>query len=245
MPATLTLLQLNVERSKNLSRIIPFIQSNRSDVICLQELLEKDIPLFEKELGMKHVFVPMCIQEGEGIQGLGMFFTSELVQEQAQQYGGNFDRELPVYIRGDRQKGYESSRFVVLLCDIEKDGEIFRIGTTHGPVSPKGEITTDFQRESVKNLLALLEKEKDFVLTGDFNAPRGGEIFAQLASKYKDNIPAEITTSIDGSFHRAGQLQHMVDGIFSTPAYLVSNVVGHTGLSDHWGFTAKINKVEI
>src|SRR3569623_473248 len=116
---------------------------------------------------------------------------------------------------------------MLAMADIERDGEMFRIATTHFPVTAHGE-ATDFQREDMKNLLSLLEKEGEFVLTGDFNAPRGGEIFAELASRYKDNIPPTITTSIDGMLHRAGQLPHMVDGIFSTPGYLVSNVAGHT-----------------
>ncbi len=90
--------------------------------------------------------------------------------------------------------------------------------------------------------MGLLDAEEGFVLCGDFNAPRGGEIFSELAARYRDNIPAQYTTSIDASLHRAGDLQLMVDGIFTTPEYQASSVLLHSGVSDHYAVTADITK---
>ena len=78
------------------------------------------------------------------------------------------------------------------------------------------------------------------MLCGDFNAPRGGEIFGLLAQKYKDNVPQKYTTSIDGILHRAGPLPFMVDGLFSTPGYTVSHVEMVCGISDHCALIANV-----
>lgn len=245
MSATLKIVHLNIEGSKHLDLVIPFLVAQGPDVVCLQELLSCDIRLLEEELGMRCLFAPMAQDYGSE-SGIGIFSRHPSSAERASQYGGRWDDGLVPYVHGDptRRAGYLSSKFILLSCDLKKEGETFHVATTHFPVTPHGE-ATDFQREDMKRLLGLLEKEGEFVLMGDFNAPRGGEIFSMLSEKYKDNIPPHVTTSIDGAIHRAGQLPHMVDGIFSTPGYEVSNVIGHTGVSDHWAFTAEVKKVEI
>ena len=80
------------------------------------------------------------------------------------------------------------------------------------------------------------------VLTGDFNAPRGGTIFDLLARTWQDCIPQDVTTSIDPVLHRAGALTLMVDGLFTTPHYHATEVQLHTGLSDHQAITASISR---
>ncbi len=240
MSASIKIAQINIEGSKHLERVIPFLKEQKPDVVCLQELKGQDVARFETELDMKCFFSPMH-RGAAGVNGNAILSRLPMGNQHAEQYGGNFEKELQEYVHGNRLAGYHSSKFLLAIADIEKDGELFRVGTTHFPVTDHGE-ASDYQRKDMATMLELLAKEGEFVVTGDFNAPRGGEIFATLAEKYKDNVPLTITTSIDGSLHRAGQLPHMVDGVFSTPGYAVSNVVGHTGLSDHWGFTATISK---
>lgn len=82
--------------------------------------------------------------------------------------------------------------------------------------------------------------ERPLVLCGDFNAPRGGPIFSQFAERWRDCIPQHIATSIDPDLHRAGALQLMVDGLFTTADFAVSNVRMHCGVSDHKAITADI-----
>ena len=94
---------------------------------------------------------------------------------------------------------------------------------------------------SVKRLLACLEPEEEFTLCGDFNAPRGGEIFTALAMRYQDNIPLEYASSIDGNLHRKGPLPYMVDGLFTTPSYIASDVSLQSGVSDHCAILATVS----
>jgi endonuclease/exonuclease/phosphatase family metal-dependent hydrolase len=101
--------------------------------------------------------------------------------------------------------------------------------------------------------LGILETQGEFVLTGDFNAPRmhkgnPGEIFSAIASRYTDNIPVHYETSIDASLHRNGKtrpldfVDKMVDGLFTTPVYTAHDVGLHFGVSDHAAVSAIISK---
>ena len=75
---------------------------------------------------------------------------------------------------------------------------------------------------------------------GDFNAPRGGEVFDQLASHYSDCVPPEITTTIDQELHRAKGLQYVVDSIFSTDQYRLEDVRVQSGVSDHCALIGRV-----
>lgn len=88
-----------------------------------------------------------------------------------------------------------------------------------------------------------VEFDRDFVLVGDFNAPRGGPIFDRLAAVYTDWIPHEVRTTIDPVLHRAGDLQIVVDGLFSTSSYRASGVEVLCGVSDHCAISARIELI--
>jgi endonuclease/exonuclease/phosphatase family metal-dependent hydrolase len=90
------------------------------------------------------------------------------------------------------------------------------------------------------------------MLTGDFNAPRGdNRIYRQLSERFKDTIPLTIKTTMDVDLHKAGKdpqnrvklSRFVVDYIFSTPEYRVSNVRQEFGLSDHSAIIAEVARV--
>ncbi len=247
MSTQIRLCQLNIEESKHLELVVPFVEQGHFDVVCIQELVETDIPQLEAAIGGTCFFVPMCLQAGIA-QGIGIFSTLAVTKTLAQRYGGWAGEALNEWRHTeDRKAQHDLLRFSLAVCDIEKEGELFRIATTHFPVTNHGQ-ATDFQREDVHTLLGLLAAQDELMLVGDFNAPRGGEIFALLAARYKDNVPPQYKTSLDPALHRAGKTHaheladKMVDGIFSTPTYQVSEVQMHSGLSDHCALTATVSK---
>lgn len=239
--AGIRLVSVNIERSKHLDRVIPFLQSEQPDVVCIQELNERDIPIIVRELGGAVVFTPLgnaqadAPEEGILLQGLGIWSKKPLESHAVQYYVGSetIARNSPVLRL--------LPTHAVAVAEIECDGEMYRIATTHFTWTPDGS-ASDEQRVNRTLMLAVLSAYDHFVLTGDFNAPRGGEIFTSIAARYVDNIPAGYTSSIDGSLHRAGQLDLMVDGLFSTPEYAVSGVRLQDGVSDHMAVVAHIEK---
>ena len=242
MSASLKLISLNIERSKHLDRALQFLRQQRPEILCLQELMEYDIPRFEEVCG-PCFFAPATRHRGDGrpgVMGTGMCSRLPIEHRENIYYLGRPDDLRDFDLTNTATKHASESR-AVSLYDVEKEGVVFRVGTTHFTWTPDGS-ADDFQRADMQALLSVLAGLGEFVLTGDFNAPRGGEIFAELASRYTDNVPAHYTTSIDPHLHRAGALQLMVDGIFSTPAYAVADVELLSGVSDHCAILATIAK---
>jgi len=243
------LVSLNVERSKHLDEIVAFLRTNTPDVVCLQEVCERDLLRFSTALeGYDQVYVPMTNEtdgEDTAIVGVGIFSRYKIQHSEVFYYRKETD-ELPK-INSQDAATFTLKHHLVVFADIAF-GTGFRIGTTHFTWSQGGKATA-LQRNDMHQLLAILKKTGEFVLGGDFNAPRGGEIFSMLAEKYKDNIPTKYGTSIDANLHRAGKLHpeelanKMVDGLFSTPGYTVSDVELHSGVSDHMAITATITNL--
>ncbi|MEK7133450.1 MAG: hypothetical protein AAB804_00070 [Patescibacteria group bacterium] len=243
MSASLKLISLNIQRSKHLDLVLPFLETQMPEVACVQELFESDIPELSNALGgARCVFAPMSkfIRDtAPQIMGVGIFLGHSARDNGISWYHGD-PAELPVLDQDDRRT-WNNKNFPLLWCDIEKDGTIFRIATTHFRWTPDGQ-ADDGQRRDLKELLHAMEGVGECVLTGDFNAPRGREIFGMLAEKYKDNVPTHYISSLDPERHRVDNLQLMVDGVFSTPSYSVSDVEMICGISDHCALVANVSK---
>lgn len=242
MPS-LQLVSLNIEGRKHLDRIKPFLLAQMPDVVCLQEVCRQDILYFEQLLGGTGFFAPMQYSKTwKDEVGIGVFST-HTYEAVAYWYGGKDGEIVPVDATSFENR-YHTTSFTLIVAEILRGDQTITIGTTHFPVTENGD-TTDYQREALAGLLTQLKQYPEIVFCGDFNAPRGREIFSTLAEQYTDNVPLRYSTSIDGNLHRAGQLPHMVDGIFSTSGYSVRDVKMVCGVSDHCALVAKIAVREI
>lgn len=243
----LRFVSVNIEQDKHVDTVLSFLKEQNPDVVCLQEVFERDMPRFEKELGMRGIFslVFRRSRVSGGIteiipMGVAILTRLPVVRVSAQYYKGD-PLNLPVYL-GPMDN---TEARVLLSVIIDVSGTLYTIGTTHFTWSENGE-ADDRQRNDVKSLFGELDKFSDgIVFAGDFNAPRGREIFSEIAKRFKDNIPEHYTTSLDQSLHYAPSAVKnlMVDGIFSTPEYFVTNVALHFGVSDHAAIVANIKKV--
>jgi len=244
----ISLVSLNVERSKHLDLVEKFLSSRPFDVVCLQELMQKDVDRLSHSLAdAPCYFVPMGLrpQESAAPMGIGIFSRLRVTATDARYYFGAGDI-LPESTQSDAST-YNTLNRLIAIADVEKDDRTYRICTTHFTWTPDGR-PSDEQRHDMSALLDILGGLDEFVFCGDLNAPRGGEIFEQLAAKYKDNIPPQYKTSIDLSLHRAGTTNaeelstKMVDGLFSTPGYVISDVELIPGVSDHMAIVATVSK---
>lgn len=236
---------INIEGDTNLQRVLSFLRDFKPDVVCFQELVASSVRFFEDELGMKGHFLPMSkynirptdMTSPIGAWGVGIYSALPVHHaHSAYYYGGSGD--LPTLIHRNEETLWRG----LLHLSVEKSGQSFTVAVTHFTRTNDGS-ASDKQREDMKNLLALLANIPDVILCGDFNAPRGGEIFGILADKYTDNIPPHYTSSLDPNLHRLrNSKQLMVDGLFTTPEYRVSEAKLTEGVSDHKAVTAVIAK---
>lgn len=239
------MVSLNVEGDKHLPRVIDFLKREKPDVVCLQEVFAANLEMFKNELNLEGEFFPTVNVANEtiwaknikGLSGMGILTNIKNANFNSDYYFGK--RELvSSYIFTKPNSGAR----VLAWMDAEKDGRKYRIAATHFTWSSDGKANAE-QKRDIKNLIKLLDKKGDFVLCGDFNAPRGGEIFKILADRYQDNIPRNAPTTLDAGYHRMPGLRLVVDGLFSTEKYKVSRVRVVNGISDHMAIAAEIGRM--
>lgn len=238
------IVSVNIEGARHLDLVRGFLEIENPEVIFLQEAFENDANFFAKHFGMEMVYAPMTVRpRNDGMDnemqvwGAAILSKYPIIERSVDFYVGSKDL-LEVY--EDETKGGVRKPFLHVCT--EKERRRFNFANTHFTWTPDGQPTLE-QREHLEKLLDLLSQHPDIVLCGDFNAPRGGEVWSRLASIYKDNIPEFVTTTVDKNKHRAGDLQLVVDGLFSTPEYEVSNVEIVDGVSDHCAIVASIEKI--
>lgn len=242
----LKLVSVNIQGDMNHKTVIPFLKKEMADVVCLQELFEDDIKIYEEELGMVCSYAPECYIESfinaDGKDkkfGVGIF-AKEIFESNYECIVGAKDL-IPLFEFKNSQDEPNTTNVVLLWSEVEdKNGNRYKICTTHFTWTPLGEVT-NYQLEHTNKLISILDSSlKDFILVGDLNAPRGMQAFTLLSNKYKDNIPFEYNSSIDPLLHRKKGLIHMVDGLFSSSEYKISNVSLIEGVSDHKAVIANI-----
>ncbi len=127
------------------------------------------------------------------------------------------------------------------MTELMHAGRTYRIGVTHFTWSTNGDIT-DEQRADFARLKRVLSEFPDYLLCGDFNAPRGREMFAIFQDELglEDHLPPHVRSTLDPVLHRVGHLQLAVDTIFATPEYRVTGVEVLEGVSDHKALLATV-----
>ncbi len=230
-----SLLTLNIERRKHLNRVRPFLMTHRPDVICLQEVFEDTAEALANELHYNWAFAPRAeFYDESDTEGVAILTRFTIQDSKTQVY--EQQTEVQPELAHIHTKRPMSS---LLTADLCIDDQMAAVATTHFTWSPGGIINED-QKANLEVLLKLLEETPEFILAGDFNSPRGTEVFDTLAKRYTDNIPSSVTSTIDPQLHKAGRLEYVVDGLFTTRRYQVDNVSIIDGLSDHCGITATI-----
>lgn len=237
------MVSLNIEGSRHLDRVVSFLNKKNPKIIMLQEVFETDVVEIAKKLKLNYCFSPMTLRPDNqkrhpGLQKWGLSILSFYPIENYHEYFYVGSKNI---IPRFREKDHGGVRKVLLIAKVKFPESTWNLCNTHFTWTPDG-FTSVAQKRDIVKLLKHLKDQKELVLCGDFNAPRGREIWSRISDNYKDNIPSHITTTIDGSLHRAGDLQLVVDGLFSSPNYKITNVKVHTGLSDHCAISANVSR---
>jgi endonuclease/exonuclease/phosphatase family metal-dependent hydrolase len=217
---------INIEGRKHLDLVYGFLTSRQFDCIFLQEVFKTDLELLARKLNMQVVFEPMHTIHGDP-EGIGILTHLPIESRYSLTYVGD-PKNIVEFDHADPN----GVNRVLSGIECTISGQRCHLIHTHFTWTPDGR-DTDLQHLHLEKLLAGLRGVDNFILLGDFNAPRGGPIFDKFSSLYKDNIPQDTTTTIDGNIHRCGDLQLVVDGFFSSRSMDVSDVKVLCGVSDH------------
>lgn len=236
----LKLLTLNIENSRHRASARETIVEHLPDIVCLQEVIEADCAYLASSEGYTAKYAASGHFSGEPApeRNWGMVVLTRVpVQRQTLRFysGDSRLREL---------REPNDARRILLVTELEHEGRPYRIVTTHFTWTGNAAIS-DEQRADFTRMKALLSEYPDYVLCGDFNAPRGREMFGKFVDELRviDHLPAEIDSTLDPRFHRLGDLRLVVDTVFSTPQYQVSDVRVLDGISDHKGILASVQRI--
>ena len=243
------LVSLNIEVNKHHDLVLPFLVAEKPDIICLQELLEEDLPRYKDALPgyqchfKKRGYVTDTVVLAETVgkyHGVAIF-ARELIAPKYTYYVGNEENLKIPYEKYIADETISKNNVVVWATVPDpKGGKPVTIATTHFTLTEGGE-STPYQLQTLDALFAALAPLGEFALVGDMNAPRGNETFRRMAEKWKDNIPMGYETSLDQRLHRVPGLMRMVDCLFTTPTHIAKNVRLVDGLSDHMAIVADIH----
>ncbi len=234
------IVNLNIEGDKHLAEVARLIKTERPDLVCFQEIFQTDFNYFAKQFGMRGIFSPTVFIDEPGKPGFGKrgVFGIAMMGKLPGKFGSEYyfrrrSRELPRY------KGLPNAGHRTLAWQEIEGGPT--IAGTHFTWS-KGGRATQKQRKELSRLIELLAAIKPGILCGDFNAPRGGEIWKELTKKFIDNIPPSVKTTLDSKLHYANGVELVVDGFFTAPGSKVTiksiKLVG--GVSDHLAIVAEV-----
>ena len=240
---TLTLFSLNIEADRHLDKVVSYLAANMPDVVFLQEVYkihaEEIAAQFEYQLSFaphvdfnisEHIFKPL------GEWGIATLTKVKPVNVQLDYYS-----EHPVVIPHEFMKTLKHPR-ALLVSEIVIEGKRYFFANTHFTWA----LTTDVdvaQYLDYLRLQKLLDKMPSFVLAGDLNTNRGSRVYQELASRYIDQLPSDLKSTLDPILFRKPELELVVDHLFSTPEYHMENVQVISGLSDHCGISCQITRV--
>ncbi|MBL8271913.1 endonuclease/exonuclease/phosphatase family protein [Steroidobacter sp.] len=233
------LLTLNVENDRHLARVQAVIAKHLPDVVCLQEALQESCAYLASSGGYAVKYALSGLQTREpGLErawGVAVL-TRVPVREQTIRY---YSEDSRIRILRDPN----DPRRALIVTELEHQGLAYRIATTHFTWTADGHIN-ELQKADFPRLKQVLSSYSDYVLCGDFNAPRGREMFSRFVAELPltDHLPASVTSTLDPQFHKVADLQLAVDTIFSTEHYDVLECQVLEGISDHKALLARIER---
>ena len=234
------IVSINIERHKHWDRVVEFLAKEDADIVCLMEVCESDVLMLLGNVYPHTIYAPndvMPESEGRGTTGVAILSKNPITRSE-KFYCGENDR---AYLE---KPGMGTHAPILILANI---GDL-QIGAVHFSWTADGSVDAR-QRNHTGILLDYLSTKGELVICGDFNIPRGNEMYLKIAGQYSDNIPSAITTTLDPVLHRAnfespGKLAFVVDYVWSTPKYIISDVKVVSGVSDHCGVVCEIENIQ-
>lgn len=233
------IISLNIETNKHYVTVLPFLDHEAPDILCLQEAPESFATELHKR-GYQTCYAPMIIKKIKNEElSIGILIASKHPFDYQKNYYLKSESEVTLHNPINPEK---TLALPYLMADVKTNEGYFKIATTHMIVTNDGKENV-IQTQMTKELLALITKEDSHVLCGDFNIPRGhNALYNEMTKHYTDTIPLHFKSSLDRNLHRLGNSttlnapifdEYMVDYIFTQPPYIASEVRLQFGVSDH------------
>ncbi|MDO8514595.1 MAG: hypothetical protein Q7S50_03570, partial [bacterium] len=232
-------------------RVIACAKEAGADVLCLQEVMDFELPLLHEAYHFVR-FVPMT-QFADGTR-MGLVTCTNLIvsEESVQYYMGSNAMELPLFDESTPEQVNATKRRPLLTCDVLCLRERYRVGNTHFLYSKDGKVSEQHY-VALHALIKGAKLAREMILCSAMVMHRGGPLYKELMkhSKFKDLVPRSITCTLDPELHKlAARLKSgemppvVVDYIFGVgPSFRSLPVEVHQffGVADHTPLLATVS----
>lgn len=246
------LININIEGDKHFDTVLPFLEKERPDILCLQEVYRKDLHHFESH-NFQSAFLPITrkmLQDRTEELGIALMIdtASVMIENIESQYYHDPSGELRNFDTDHKNLTVNNA---VLIGTLSVSGELFTIATTHFTWTPDGSIPNDYQRDDMGRFLTYMKTVAPHCVIGDLNIPRNhNPLYEELLTHYRDAIPNTYTSSLDREKHRLATdpekahlfSDYMVDHLLIQELYRAEDVRLEFGISDHAAIVATLNK---
>lgn len=243
----ITVLQWNIWYKEDIQNIAKFLNENKPDIICLQELTInskdqtiKDTPAYiAEQLGYNYYFKELPIEstDGESLMIANGIFSKYPISKSRFVWTTN----------PNRPSGYNYELRVYVEVTLKIDNKEVIVGTTHMSFTHRFEGTPNKDNETA-HLLKELERHQDsYVFTGDLNALPGSNTIKsieELLVNAGPDLKLKTWTTKPFSYNgfEANTLDWRLDYVFKTKDIKVlSSEILNTQFSDHLPILTKIN----
>lgn len=242
---SLTFLSLNIEADLHLDSITDYLSNNKPDVVCLQEVYLVHARAWAKQFGYYLEFatnVNFTISE-HIFKPLGEWGIATLTKIKPASSWMAYYTKPPLVIPHEFMKVLKHPRSLLVTTVIVDKSEYVFANTHFTWAMPKDADVA--QADDFARFKDLLTRTPSLVLSGDFNASRESLVYKDLSASYISHVPQSVESTLDPELFRKKdlKLKLVVDHLFSTPDYAISNVQVLSGLSDHCGISATISKL--
>ena len=232
----LSILQWNVWYLEDIKNIAVFLKENKADIICLQELTIG----FDKQ---DHIHTPEYIAKelGYNVRYKEITFADKSVKLANAIFSKHeLSDTRTVWINQEQGSGsYDDENRAYVETKVTVDGKELTIGTVHMSYTHAFEPSDRKLQETDALVEAIKNNDKDFVLTGDFNAQPDSEVIKRIETHVKNLGPdydQKTWTTKPFSYNgfEASTLDWRLDYAFgSSDIAVTSSKVLQTEFSDH------------
>ena len=236
---SIKIVTLNIEGDKHLDKVIKLLKTEKPNVVCLQEILDKDFQTFKSILQMDGSFYPQ-VHIGNDIhfgiaknvdRGTSLLSNLEIISQEGRYYVQN--EHIPIC----RRWGWDDR--VLALMQVQNNEGLYNVATTHFEFTRNGE-PTKRQLKNMEALLTALQGQEDLIFAGDVNAPRGYKTYGLFRKFFdRDHVPITVASTLDPILHRANHRQYVVDTVLTKGGFTANPVRLVSGVSDHYALVTR------
>lgn len=234
------LLQWNIWYQEDIKNVVTLLRELDPDIVCLQELTIGhpkfnngiDTPKYIAEKLGYHYYFKEAHDDPNNIFGCGIFSRYPITKN-------SFSIIREPKGAYDIHKHFSDQGRVYVECDIDVDGGIITVGTTH--MSYTDGFSPDMEKDAeADNLVKILStKNEKYIFAGDLNALPGSYTISEVSKVLKNAGPSlEEPTWTTKPFAYNGfiadKLNWRLDYCFATPDIKIkSSKIFDTEYSDH------------